>query len=99
MTNARTTIWVMAVVLSMASSRLMAWTQFKDGQIHNIDYEINDDVWVDWQTPLMYTTVNMPAGGSINSPYKLQGFEHSRINIFGGSIGTELRAWQRTKTA
>jgi len=70
----------------VASSPVLGWTQFKDGLTHDIDYEINDDVWVDWQTPLMYTTVNMLAGGSITYPYKLQGFEHSRIYLLGGSI-------------
>jgi len=93
MENARTIVWVMAVLLSVASSPVLALVEFKDGGIHNIDYAINDDVWVDWQTPLMYTTVNMLAGGTITYPYNLQALEDSRINILGGAIGRDLAAY------
>lgn len=96
MTNARTTIWVMAVVLSLASPPLMAWTQFKDGQIHNIDYEINDDVWVDWEAPGMETTINLIYGGNVPFPYELQGYNDSRINISGGTIAYFLRAFDNS---
>jgi hypothetical protein len=43
----------------------------------------------------MYTTVNLLAGGSIN--YSLQGFENSRINIFGGSKGGDLGLLDNSK--
>lgn len=99
MTNARTTIWVMAAVLSVASSPVLALVEFKDGGIHDIDYALDDDVWVDWQTPLMYTTVNLLTGGTITYPHNLQAFEDSRINILGGSTaqGSHLYAYGRSQ--
>ena len=97
MTNVRTTIWVVAVALSVASSPVLGWTQFKDGLTHDIDYEINDDVWVDWQTPLMYTTVNMLAGGSITYPYRLQAHEDSIVNMLGDSIVDYLYAFDNSR--
>lgn len=83
MRSRNVTIWVTVVILCLASSQAMAWTQFKDGQIHNIDYQIDDDVWVDWEAPGMETTVNLLDGGGISN--NLQGFEDSSINILGGS--------------
>jgi hypothetical protein len=56
--------------------------EFKDGLTHNIDYPINDSVKVDYQTPYMYTTVNVLTG--LGDDYSLSGFEHSRINIYSG---------------
>ena len=55
-----------------------------DGQTHNIDYEINEDVFVDYHTPEMYTTVNWLDGA--DSDDRLYGYENSRINILGGFI-------------
>jgi hypothetical protein len=90
MINVRTTIWVMVVVLSLASSPVLALVEFKDGGIHNIDYAINDFVWVDHLAPTMQTTVNLLDGGSIL--YNLEGYEHSGINFSGGSIVMDLHA-------
>jgi len=86
------TIWVMVValaVLCLGSSRAIAWIQFNDGQTHNIDYPINDDVWVDWESPGMETTLIWLEGASVSS-YHLKMFEDSHINILGGSISSLL---------
>ena len=93
MKNARTTIWVMAVVLSVASSPVLGVISWADGDTHNIDYEINDYVWVDWSAPGMRTRVNLLDGGSITYPYTLRAYEDSEINILGGSIGNYLYAF------
>ena len=96
MTNARTTIWVMAIVLCLASSPVLAWIGFADGDTHDITYEINDQVRVDYHAPGMSTTLNLLPGGSITAPHEFRGYEDSQINILGGSIGALLFAWDRT---
>jgi len=80
------TISFVAVVLFLGACPALGALEFNDGLTHNIDYSISGSVWVDWQTPAMYTTVNLLPGGSISSPYMLKGFEYSRINILGGSV-------------
>lgn len=62
-----------------------ALLQFNNGGIHNIDYVINDEVWVDYANPGAQTTVNMLSGGNV-SGHILQGFEDSTINVSGGTI-------------
>ncbi len=59
--------------------------EFKDSGTHDIDYTIDNDVYVDYQTPDMYTTVNLLPGGRLHYPFTFEGYENSRINILGGS--------------
>ena len=59
---------------------------FADGQIHNIDYQINDYVRVDYQSPGMQTIVNWLDGGIVPPNYWLAGYENSMINMSGGSV-------------
>jgi hypothetical protein len=77
-----------AVVLFMSVSPVMAVVEFNDGGVWDIDYEIIDDVWVDFETPGMGTTLNILEGGSILPRNLLKGFEDSIINMSGGSIGS-----------
>ena len=98
MKNKSVTIWVMVVVLSSICSPAMSLTQFKDGGIHDIDYVINDEVWVDYEAPGMETTFNLLPGGSITgggsiTPNELEGYEDSHINICGGTLSDDLPAW------
>ncbi len=74
------------MVLCLASPEVMAWTQFNDGATHDINYAINDDVWVDWQSPGMGTTVNLQNGAEIMSTYEMRTFENSVVNMYGGSV-------------
>jgi hypothetical protein len=98
MENARTTIWVMVVVLSLASSPVLALIDLTGGATYDIDYEINDHIRVDYQdTSGMRTTVNLLNGGSIAFPYSLFAHEDSRVNILGGSIGYYLEANDRSQ--
>jgi hypothetical protein len=69
---------------------------FDDGEIHNIDYFINDDVWVDWDAPGMQTTVNFLDGGSMAVGSQLHGYNDSHINISGGYTYT-LRVYDNTQ--
>lgn len=72
---------------------------FDDGQIHNINYPINDSVRVDYQRPGMQTTVNWLNGGILPYPYTLVGYEDSVINVSGGLIEYSLRAYDNSKVA
>ncbi len=96
MENARTTVWVMAVVLSVAGSPVLGYINLTGGATYDIDYEINEDVRVDYQaTTAMRTTVNLLDGGSIT--YHLLTYEDSRVNILGGSIGAGLYAYDSSQ--
>jgi hypothetical protein len=95
MKSVRTSCFVV-VVLFLGAYPAQGMVEFKDGQTHNISSTINDDVWVDWQTPDMHTTVNLLFGGCINYPYSLRGFEHSQINISGGNIEESLYVWDNS---
>jgi hypothetical protein len=94
----RTTVLTIAAagILFCASSQVMAWIQYNDGLTHNISSTINDDVWVDFQSPGKQTTVNLLNGGIISENYRLQGFNDSRINMSGGSV-TYLDAYDRSQ--
>ena len=74
----------MSVVLFLCACPAPGTIEFKDGLTHNIDYAIADSVWVDFQSPSMFTTVNLLGGGSTPN---LRGYEQSRINVRGGSTG------------
>lgn len=85
MKNARMTIWMVTTVLVMTAGQGFGLTEFKDGGIYNINYTINDNVSVDNGAPAMQTTFNLLSGGTVSSPYLLQGYESSKLNIAGGS--------------
>ena len=57
----------------LAGPRAIGWTQFKDGNTHDIDYMISHDVWVDYLSPGMGTTVNVVdrTGGEVPVPVTL----------------------------
>ena len=77
---------LVAAVLFACNSPVMGWIQFNDGGVWHVDYEINDDVWVDYLLPGMRTTVNILDGTSIQRPYRVISWEDSVVNIFGGSV-------------
>lgn len=77
---------MIAAVLALWIEQGFALTQFKDGGTHNMISTINDDVWVDFQTPGLGTTVNVLGGGTILSPYRLQGFNDSKLNLLDGYV-------------
>lgn len=80
----KTLTGLVAVVLFLCACPALGVLEFKDGLTHDIDYAIADSVWVDFQSPSMYTTVNLIGGGSTPN---LRGYEQSRINVRGGSTG------------
>lgn len=87
----RQSILVLAAIFALGifgvvPEKAVALVTFDDGQIYNINFQINDDVWVDYQSPGMQTTVNLLDGGVIPSSYSLIGYEDSVINMSGGSV-------------
>lgn len=100
MKNARMTICLMATILVMATGQGFGFTQYNDGGTHDIATTINDDIWVDFQTLGMNTTVNLLTGGSIgvfsSNMHNLNGYEDSIINISGGSVSQHLYAYDNS---
>ena len=96
MKSRRVGILVTAVVLFVDASRVLAVIEFNDGGVHDIDYEINDNVRVDYQSPGMGTTVNILEGGEITTYHYLHGFEDSIINIVDGAT-RQVRAFDSSK--
>ncbi|MHC4742398.1 MAG: PEP-CTERM sorting domain-containing protein [Planctomycetota bacterium] len=70
-------------VLFMSIPPAMAVIEFKGGLTHDIDYQINDDVWVDYQSPGAGTTLNILDGANV---FFVKGWEDSIINVFGGTM-------------
>jgi len=79
------------------SGQVMALTQYNDGGTYDITTTINDDVWVDWQTPSMGTTVNLLGCGNIPHDYGMRAYEDSVININGGSLGASFLIHNRSQ--
>ena len=75
-----------AVVLFVSASPVMAVIHIRDGLTHDIDYQINDFLFVDNKSPGLKTTLNILDGATIPSRYYLVGWEDSIINILGGSV-------------
>ena len=76
---------IVLAVLFLCACPANAIIHFRDGQTHDIDYNINDDVYVDYGASSRYTTVNMIDGATICCGHSLHGYKNSRINILDGS--------------
>ncbi|MCL5407639.1 MAG: PEP-CTERM sorting domain-containing protein [Patescibacteria group bacterium] len=72
---------VMATVCLFMSSASIALTEFRDGETHVVDYKIDDDVWIDYQTPNAQTTISLVNYAYI--PFTLRGYNNSKISIYG----------------
>ena len=69
-------------IFGVVPEKAVALVSLDDGQIYNINYQINDDVRVDYQSPGMQTTVNWLDGGILYG--KLDAYKNSVINVSGG---------------
>jgi hypothetical protein len=68
---------------------------FNDGGVHTIDYQLDDNVWVE-DSPLdEFTTLNLVDGGIIRDWVNV--FDYSQFNMSGGSIGFELFTWDNSQ--
>jgi hypothetical protein len=84
----KTHIAVLFTVTTLLAGSARAFIYFDDGGHHIVDYSINDEVWVDYESPWAQTHLELWDGASI-SP-NLRGYGHSRITIIGGSIEKAL---------
>ncbi len=75
-------------IFGLVPERAVALVTFDDGQIHNINYQINDSVSVDYQSPGMQTIVNLFDGARTGG---LNLFADSRMNQYGGWVDGDLR--------
>jgi len=98
----RQSILVLAIVVTLVALFIcphsaVAVVTFDDGGTHDIDYQINESIWVDYGTSDITTTVNWLHGGLLPSPYNLESYRHSIVNIYGGSIGGLLVALENSQ--
>jgi hypothetical protein len=86
MKKVKATICLVVAILFVAAGQGFGLIQYKDGQTHSINSTITTDVWVDYQSPGIQTTVNVLDGGDVVWPYQIQGHNDSIINISGGYV-------------
>jgi len=86
--------YFMALVLFLCACPAIGTIYLNDGGIHDIDYKIEDSLWVDYGTPGLYTTVNWLDGGKISDA--LCGYKNSRISISGGTV-RNLNSWDSSQ--
>ena len=84
-----------ATIVFVLNIEMLARIYIDDGLIHNIDYAIPEEVWVDYYVPTTITAVNLQNGGHITSDW--EGFGNSIINILGGSITDDLQGQDNTE--
>ncbi len=84
-----------AVILFVCSGLLWGRVDFRDNQIHVVDYEINDFVRLDYNSPETLTQLDIVEGGNIVDG--LSGCNNSIINLYAGQIGGNLDANDSTK--
>jgi hypothetical protein len=89
MKKSSTAILMAMSILIITAGQVFGLAEFKDGGTHNINSTINDLVWVDYGSPGVRTTVNLVAGGSVDSLY---GDQDSRVNISGGNVSYNMIA-------
>lgn len=89
-------IVIISIVLCSGLPKVFGAIIISDGQTHNIDYAIDDSLWIDYEAPGVHTTVNMLDGSSIE--YWLEPYGDSRLNIIGSYSGRAgLRAFDRSQ--
>jgi len=65
-----------------------------DGGVHTIDYQLDDNVWVEDSTLDEFTTLNIVDGGIIRDWVNV--FGYSQVNMAGGSIGSGFLTWDNS---
>ena len=84
------------IILFVLNPHLFGNVSFNDGQVHNVDYEINGHVLVDYQSPGMQTTVNWLNGASTTSNYTIRAYENSNV-YHSGALCYFIRALDSSK--
>lgn len=74
------------IPLLLCASPGIGELRFSDGGTHNIDYTVDEDILVDFESPGLWTTLNMLDGASVLSPYRIRGYADSTVTVSGGLI-------------
>lgn len=77
---------VLVGILFFRTTESKATIYFNDGLSHNIDYPIDDYVYVDYEAPGKGTIVNVLSGGAVG--YSMHGYNNCFINVSDGSVGS-----------
>ncbi|MBN1391621.1 MAG: NHL repeat-containing protein, partial [Sedimentisphaerales bacterium] len=78
------TCLISLIQIMTAGNAFGAW-KLNDGGTHNIDYWFHEsDIYIDYLTPGMETTINLLEGGDVQG---FDAFEDARINVIGGDAG------------
>jgi len=85
---------IMVTVVCFGASDVQALI-LNDGGIHTIDYQLDDNVWVEDSPTDDPTTLNLVEGGEIVDWINV--FDYSQVNMSGGSIGFELFTWDNSQ--
>ena len=101
MRNSAKRFSLVIIVVFLVNLSVLADVYFEDGGIHNIDFTIVGEVWVDRYAPAMQdpTTVNLLDFGLITGPEggDLIAYKESMVNVLGGSITYSLWAYENSR--
>jgi hypothetical protein len=86
-----TVIMVSVVCLGTSDAQALI---LNDGGVHTIDYQLDDNVWVEDSPSDEFTTLNLIDGGIIRDWVNV--FDYSQVNMSGGSIGFDLFTWNNS---
>jgi hypothetical protein len=85
---------MMLTVICLGTSEVKALI-LNDGGVHTIDYQLDDNVWVEDSLSDEFTTLNLVDGGIIRDWINV--FDYSQFNMSGGSIEFELFTWDNSQ--
>lgn len=87
----RKTITILIVISILFSASQVEALVLDDGGVHTIDYQLDDNVWVEDSPSDDFTTLNLVDGGVIRDWVNV--FDYSLFDMSGGSIGFVLFTW------
>ena len=85
---------MMVIMVCLGASEVRALI-FNDGAVHTIDYQLDDNVWVEDSLLDEFTTLNIVDDGIIRDWVNV--LDYSQVNMSGGSIGFELFTWDNSQ--
>ena len=85
---------IMVTLLCLGTAKVNALT-LNDGGVHTIDYQLDDNVWVEDSPSDEFTTLNIVDDGIIRDWVNV--FDYSKVNMSGGSIGYDLLTWDNSQ--
>jgi len=86
---------IMITVVCLCTSDVQALI-LNDGGVHTIDYQLDDNVWVEDSPLEEFTTLNIVDDGIIRDWVNV--LDYSQVNMSGGSIGSGLLTWDNSQS-